>query len=162
MKSGLVPTLLRALEAHSTLAQQSLDSEVTYEALEHLLRCRQEFDTLDGLVDEGQLPEAVDACRDIEQLLGDAPTALANSDAMVQLKVSTLAQMVYIGVSSRVDELGRASSVPLRTERKSSSVMLAPEESLYPLMRSQFARMYKVSISHSPARVSLLTSLLLP
>lgn len=87
MKSGLVPTLLRALEAHSALAQQALDSEVTYEALEHLLRCRQEFDTLDELVNEGKLPEAVNACRDMEVLLGEAPMALASSDTMVQLKV---------------------------------------------------------------------------
>lgn len=162
MKAGLVPTLLRALEAHSTLAQQALDSEVTYEALEHLLRCRQEFDILDGLVYEGKLPEAVDACRDIERLLGHAPTALANSDAMVQLKVSSLAQVVNMGVGSRIDGLGRASSALLRTERKSNSVMLVPEESLFPLMKSQFARTYKVSISCNPTRLSLLMSPLIP
>lgn len=162
MKAGLVPTLLRALEAHSTLAQQALDSEVTYEALEHLLRCRQEFDILDGLVYEGKLPEAVDACRDIERLLGHAPTALANSDAMVQLKVSSLAQVGYMGVGSRIDGLGRASSALLRTERKSNSVMLVPEESLFPLMKSQFARTYKVSIPCNPIRLSSLISPLIP
>lgn len=79
--------MLRALEAHSTLAQQALDSEVIYEALAHLLRCRQEFNILDGLVNAGKLPEAVGTCRAMEHVLGDAPVALANSDAMIQLKV---------------------------------------------------------------------------
>lgn len=104
LKSGLVPTLIRALEAHSTLAQQALNSEVTYEALEHLLRCRQEFDTLDALVNEGKLPEAVDACRAMESLLGAAPVALASSNAMVQLKVCFVRTIMW-EVSRGIDGL---------------------------------------------------------
>ncbi|KAJ7879914.1 hypothetical protein B0H14DRAFT_3082805 [Mycena olivaceomarginata] len=61
-ETGLVPTLVRSLTAHATLAQESTDATVRHEALSHLLRCRKEFGSVLSLVQLGKLPQAIEAC----------------------------------------------------------------------------------------------------
>ena len=85
-----MPTLVSALSAHAKLAQQTLDAEVLHESLSHLLRCRTEFDALNGLVNEGRLPEAVQSLEGLDRALSGAPVALAQSEAMVDMKVNQL------------------------------------------------------------------------
>ncbi|KAA1470237.1 hypothetical protein DENSPDRAFT_817768 [Dentipellis sp. KUC8613] len=85
-ETGLIPSLLNALTQHAALAQQALDAEVAAESLEHLLRCRTAFDELEGLVVEGRLPEAVEACHPLEKELCAAPTALSKSKVLEALK----------------------------------------------------------------------------
>ncbi|KAI0042195.1 hypothetical protein FA95DRAFT_1500426 [Auriscalpium vulgare] len=85
-ETGLIPTLLHALSAHAALAQQTEDAEVMHESLDHLLRCRTEFEALETLVGEGRLPEAVAASAAFEEQLGEAPVPLARSEALSQLR----------------------------------------------------------------------------
>jgi len=89
-KTGLIPTLLSTLSAHSALAQKTLDSEVTHDALDHLLRCRTEFNMLESLVKDGKLPDAVECCGRLEDMLNTAPPALVRAKALAQLKVCVL------------------------------------------------------------------------
>ncbi|KAJ3929915.1 MAG: hypothetical protein NXY57DRAFT_922396 [Lentinula lateritia] len=85
-ESGLVPSLVKTLTAHSTLAQKATNARIKHEALSYLLRCSKEFSSLEGLVRNGDLPEAVESCASIEQSLKDAPIALAQSDVYLDLK----------------------------------------------------------------------------
>ncbi|KAF9073312.1 hypothetical protein BDP27DRAFT_1216330 [Rhodocollybia butyracea] len=85
-ESGLVPSLVKTLTAHSALAQITTNARIKHEALSHLSRCRKEFLALEGLVQNGDLPEAVDTCLCMEQLLKDAPVALAQSNVLLDLK----------------------------------------------------------------------------
>ncbi|KAJ7180742.1 hypothetical protein C8R46DRAFT_1211049 [Mycena filopes] len=85
-ETGLVPTLVRTLTAHATLAQQSTDATVRHETVSHLLRCRTEFGSVLSLVQLGKLPQAVDACSEFEQLLRDAPAHLHQTNVMLDLK----------------------------------------------------------------------------
>ncbi|THV02478.1 hypothetical protein K435DRAFT_775475 [Dendrothele bispora CBS 962.96] len=85
-KTGLVPSLLRSLNAHSTLAQESTKARIIHEALSHLSKVNAEYQSLSALVQAGQLPEAFEACRHLEQQLAETPTALNESAIMVDLK----------------------------------------------------------------------------
>jgi centromere/kinetochore protein ZW10 len=84
---GIIPALLRALSAHATLAQQTQDTETTYDTMEYLLRCRREYDSLSGLSNEGQLVEAVEASTLLQNLLDAAPPALTEAEVFSHLKV---------------------------------------------------------------------------
>lgn len=84
---GIIPALLRALSAHATLAQQTQDAETTYDAMEYLLRCRREYDSLSSLSNEGQLVEAVEASTLLQNLLDAAPPALTEAEVFSHLKV---------------------------------------------------------------------------
>ncbi|KAI0061027.1 hypothetical protein BV25DRAFT_1782681, partial [Artomyces pyxidatus] len=83
--TGLIPSLLQSLASHASLAQQAKDTEVISDSLEHLLRCRTEFDALEGLVVDGRLAEAVHASARFEDTLNGAPAALARAEVLVQL-----------------------------------------------------------------------------
>ncbi|KIK61807.1 hypothetical protein GYMLUDRAFT_42852 [Collybiopsis luxurians FD-317 M1] len=85
-ETGLVPALVKTLTTHSALAQNATNARVKHEALSHLLRCRKEYSSLETLVNNGDLPEAVEACTRMEQLLGDAPVALAQANVLLDLK----------------------------------------------------------------------------
>ena len=86
-KLGIIPSLLRTLSAHATLAQQTQDSETTYDAIERLLRCRKEYDSLVILANNGRLSEAVVYSPRLQSLLDSAPPALAEADVFTHLKV---------------------------------------------------------------------------
>ncbi|KAJ7130610.1 hypothetical protein C8R44DRAFT_613672 [Mycena epipterygia] len=85
-ETGIIPTLVRSLTAHATLAQQSTDAHVRHETLSHLLRFRTEFSSVLSLVQMGKLPQAVEACGEFEQLLQAAPAHLHQTNVMLDLK----------------------------------------------------------------------------
>ncbi|KAH9975969.1 hypothetical protein BGW80DRAFT_1295582 [Lactifluus volemus] len=85
---GIIPTLLRELSAHATLAQQTQDAETKYDAMECLLRCRKEYDSLSSLSNEGRLVEAVAASTQLQNLLDAAPPALTGTEVFSHLKVA--------------------------------------------------------------------------
>ncbi|KAJ7446711.1 hypothetical protein FB451DRAFT_1291273 [Mycena latifolia] len=97
-ETGLVPSLVQSLTAHATLAQQSADATVRYEALSHLLRCRTEFGAVLSLVQQGKLPQAVEACVQFQQLFQDAPAHLHQTNVMLDLKRK------FQATKSRVEE----------------------------------------------------------
>ncbi|KAJ7696579.1 hypothetical protein B0H17DRAFT_1198090 [Mycena rosella] len=97
-ETGLVPTLVRSLTAHASLAQQSADATVRHETLSHLLRCRTEFGSVLSLVQLGKLPQAVEACGEFEQMFRDAPAHLHQTNVMVDLKRK------FQATKSRVEE----------------------------------------------------------
>ncbi len=96
-KLGAIPSLLRTLSAHAALAQQTQDTETTYDAMECLLQCRKGYDTLVGLADEGQLGEAVEASTRLQSLLGAAPPTLTEAEVFSHLKVHLVQYNVYHG-----------------------------------------------------------------
>ncbi|KAG6817517.1 hypothetical protein H0H87_007485 [Tephrocybe sp. NHM501043] len=75
-ENGLIPNLVRTLTTHAHLAQESTDSRVKYGDLSHLLDCRTSLRSLEVLVKEGKLSQAVGACREVEMLLQATPTHL--------------------------------------------------------------------------------------
>jgi centromere/kinetochore protein ZW10 len=86
-KLGTIPSLLRTLSAHATLAQQAQDTETIHDAMECLLQCRREYDTLVSLADAGRLSEAVEASTRLQGLLEAAPPALTEAEVYSHLKV---------------------------------------------------------------------------
>jgi centromere/kinetochore protein ZW10 len=86
-KLGIIPSLLRTLSAHAALAQQTQDTETTYDAMECLLQCRKEYDTLVSLANEGRLAEAVESSTRLQGLLNAAPPALTEAEVFSNLKV---------------------------------------------------------------------------
>ena len=79
--------MLHALSTHAALAQRTQDTDTTLDAMEHLLRCREEFDCLTGLANEGKLAEAVQASARLQNLLDAAPSALKDAEVFSSLKV---------------------------------------------------------------------------
>ena len=69
------------------MAQRTQDTETTLDAMERLLRCREEFDNLVGLANEGKLAEAVQASTRLQSLLDAAPPALKEAEVFSSLKV---------------------------------------------------------------------------
>ncbi|KAG2157729.1 uncharacterized protein EDB93DRAFT_1124346 [Suillus bovinus] len=98
-KSGLVPVLLEALEAHQLLAQESLDADVLSDCLSHLSECRAQMDALQKLVDTGDLPSAVVACHALSSLLISVPGPL--KDASVVSEIQARLRVL----SNRMEEL---------------------------------------------------------
>jgi protein transport protein DSL1/ZW10 len=96
-KLGVIPSLLRTLSAHATVAQQTQDTETTYDAMEHLLRCRKEYDSLVSLTNEGQLAEAVEVSTRLQGLLDVAPPALTGAEVFAHLKVRLVQYIAFRG-----------------------------------------------------------------
>ena len=55
--------------------------------MEHLLRCRKEYDTLVILANEGRLAQAVEGSTRLQDSLDSAPPALTEADVFAHLKV---------------------------------------------------------------------------
>ncbi|KZP25528.1 hypothetical protein FIBSPDRAFT_783068 [Athelia psychrophila] len=70
-ETGLLPTLLKTLAAHAALSQSASDALHTHGALAHLQRTRAALNDLAAHARAGRLPEAVEASRAVEKLLGD-------------------------------------------------------------------------------------------
>ncbi|KAF8967606.1 hypothetical protein BDZ97DRAFT_1903209 [Flammula alnicola] len=85
-EKGLLPTLLTTLRTHSALAQEASDVEAVYSGLSYISRCRDAFSYLISLVNSGNLPEAVDASRKVEELLEGMPEFLKQTSVVVDLK----------------------------------------------------------------------------
>jgi centromere/kinetochore protein ZW10 len=86
--------MVNALSTHAALAQRTQDTETTLDAMERLLRCREEFDYLFSLANEGKLAEAVQASTRLQNLLDAAPPALKEAEVLSSLKVR-LSQRVF-------------------------------------------------------------------
>lgn len=96
-KLGIIPTLVHALSTHAALAQQTQDTEATFDAMERLLHCREEFDNLVGLANEGKLAKAVQASTRLQSLLDATPTALKEAEVFSSLKVRPNLCMFDVG-----------------------------------------------------------------
>ncbi|KAG1881120.1 hypothetical protein F4604DRAFT_1746558 [Suillus subluteus] len=98
-KSGLVPVLLEALEAHQLLAQESLDADVLSDALSHISDYRAQLDALQKLVDAGDLPPAVVACHALSSLLVSVPGPLKDASVVSEMQARLRV------LNNRVEEL---------------------------------------------------------
>jgi hypothetical protein len=67
-----------------------------YGAMEYLLRCRKEYDSLSGLSNEGRLVEAVEASTRLQNLLDAAPPALTEAEVFSHLKVHAVQCMAFM------------------------------------------------------------------
>lgn len=79
--------MLEALEAHHLLAQESLNADVLSGSLSHLLECRSQLDTLQKLVDTGDLPQAVVASHTLSLLLIAVPGPLKDASVASEMQV---------------------------------------------------------------------------
>jgi centromere/kinetochore protein ZW10 len=86
-KLGAIPSVLRTLSAHAALAQQTQDTETTYDAMECLLQCRNEYDAVVSLANEGRLAEAVETSTRLQGLLDAVPPTLTEAEVFSNLKV---------------------------------------------------------------------------
>ncbi|KAF8916015.1 Centromere/kinetochore Zw10-domain-containing protein [Mucidula mucida] len=85
-ESGLVPTLISTLTKHAALQQETAEANVLYDCLDHLSRFKAELTSLDGLIRDGQLPQAVQAYRNMDKLSEEHPRPLAHSEILIDLK----------------------------------------------------------------------------
>ncbi|KAG6895807.1 hypothetical protein C0992_012359 [Termitomyces sp. T32_za158] len=85
-ETGLIPSLVRTLTEHAQLAEQAADARVEHEALSHLLACRTSLNSLDNLVKDGKLSEAVVLCKEADTLFQATPKYLEEAHVMVNLK----------------------------------------------------------------------------
>ncbi|KAG8892417.1 hypothetical protein FRB99_002717, partial [Tulasnella sp. 403] len=85
-ETGILPTLLRNLTAHSELAQRSSDADVRSAAMFHLLQCRDAYRALSNLENEGLLAEAVKQGDVLRGLLSDVPEYLSSASLILDLK----------------------------------------------------------------------------
>ncbi|KAH9166349.1 Centromere/kinetochore Zw10-domain-containing protein [Lactarius sanguifluus] len=111
---GIIPTVVHALSTHAALAQRTQDTETTLDAMERLLRCREEFDYLVSLANEGKLTEAVQASTRLQNLLDTAPSALKEAEVLSSLKTA------FRAARDRIEEQ--------LTDAYSRSVVLSPRE----------------------------------
>ncbi|KAH9066695.1 Centromere/kinetochore Zw10-domain-containing protein [Lactarius vividus] len=111
---GIIPTVVHALSTHAALAQRTKDTETTLDAMERLLRCREEFDHLVSLANGGKLPEAVRASTRLQNLLDTAPPALKEAEVLSSLKTA------FRAARDRIEEQ--------LTDAYSRSVVLSPRE----------------------------------
>ncbi|KAG8692056.1 hypothetical protein FRC11_007022 [Ceratobasidium sp. 423] len=109
-QTGLLPSVLTTLSAHSTLAQDAQDAKVLHAALIHLTQCRDEFKTLSTLVESGHLPAAVLKSEEAQSLIQSAPQPLGRSAVMKDL--SRMARVLGDRVQEQLgDSYSRAVAV---------------------------------------------------
>ncbi|KLO17945.1 hypothetical protein SCHPADRAFT_936603 [Schizopora paradoxa] len=84
--SGLLPTLLKTLNAHSVLAQETQDTITLAESLEYISECRSALASLEQHVRAGQLSEAVEEVKKLQSLVDTAPLAVSKAEVMTDLK----------------------------------------------------------------------------
>lgn len=87
LKSGLIPSLLKALNAHSELTRRALDARTQHLALSHLQFCKRLYMQLSSLVDDGLLVDATRVSAELEQAMFDAPPAIRQAVIFQGLQV---------------------------------------------------------------------------
>lgn len=87
VKSGMISNLIMTLTRHASLAQDVLNSDLSFRTLEYLSRCKRDLGTLSSLEKLGKLPEAVKACGKMDELLQEAPPSLEGSKVFLDFKV---------------------------------------------------------------------------
>ncbi|KAG8679179.1 hypothetical protein FRC08_017149, partial [Ceratobasidium sp. 394] len=109
-RSGLLPTLLTTLAAHSALAQRTSDAKVLETTVAYIAQCRDEFKALSTLVEDGHLPAAVRKVDEAQSLIQSAPRPLERSAVMSDL--SRLARVLGDRVQEQLgDAYSRAIAV---------------------------------------------------
>ncbi|KAF9240649.1 hypothetical protein BU15DRAFT_73879 [Melanogaster broomeanus] len=98
-ESGITPVLLEALKRHQALAQASLNADVLRASLLHLSKCNAQLESVQTLVESGDLPAAVPASAQLSQMLETAPAPV--SEATVTLDIKTKLRVL----TNRVEEL---------------------------------------------------------
>ncbi|KIK93519.1 hypothetical protein PAXRUDRAFT_828885 [Paxillus rubicundulus Ve08.2h10] len=98
-ESGTTPVLLEALRRHQALAQASLNADVMHASLLHLSKCKAQLESIQKLVESGDLPAAVPASTQLSQLLEAAPAPL--SEATITMNIKTELRVL----TNRVEEL---------------------------------------------------------
>lgn len=88
MKTGMMPNLIMTLSQHAALAQEVADADVKFKALSFLLRCKRDLVNLTMLVSTGRLPEAVEACKELDVFLESFPAPLNDATISSELKVN--------------------------------------------------------------------------
>ena len=87
MKTGLVPNLITSLTKHAALAQDATDAHVKRRSLSYLAECKSGLHNLTRLVQEGRLPDAMEACNALEDLLSRATPPLQQAGLLGDIKV---------------------------------------------------------------------------
>ncbi|KIM44702.1 hypothetical protein M413DRAFT_25141 [Hebeloma cylindrosporum] len=85
-ETGILPTLLATLQAHSILAQESSDVQIIYEGFHYLLQCKDSFSLLTSLAQLGKLPEAVVAVQEFDHLMERMPIFVQDTQVAEDLK----------------------------------------------------------------------------
>ncbi|OCH91473.1 hypothetical protein OBBRIDRAFT_886899 [Obba rivulosa] len=97
-ETGLIPTLISHLTWHAALAQDVLNAEVKHKALSYLLKCRDKFQNATSFVQSGKLPEAMNACDDLECILESPPSPVDRAEVISDMKRS------YRALRARTEE----------------------------------------------------------
>ncbi|KAL5492372.1 YTM1_3 [Sanghuangporus weigelae] len=133
-ETGILPTLLKSLEAHKKLQQRASDARVTYEAVSYLSECRSRFESLTTLVHDGSLAEGVRQRNELSSFLDRAPEAVANADIMMDMKnqLRTLRDWIDEQLSDTYYRSIRISPTELRISpsvqvRKSQAIISLPD-----------------------------------
>ncbi|KAF9038459.1 hypothetical protein BJ165DRAFT_1531549 [Panaeolus papilionaceus] len=92
-KTGLLPVLFQTLTEHSLLQQRASDAQTVSESLFYLLRCRNLYTSIHGLVQAGKLPEAVSEGRQWHELVQHLPDGLSGTTIMSDVKTKFSALM---------------------------------------------------------------------
>lgn len=79
--------MAKTLSVHSALAQEASDTTAAYEGLSYLLKCRESYAALVTFGQSGNLPEAVIASREVDELLAKMPGFLQQTKVSLDLKV---------------------------------------------------------------------------
>lgn len=87
MKTGIVPQLITSLTKHAALSQDATDARVRQASLSYLAECKSRLQDLERLVQDGRLPDAMDACNVFESLLTRAPSPLQETALLGDIKV---------------------------------------------------------------------------
>ncbi|KAF9224001.1 hypothetical protein BS17DRAFT_795581 [Gyrodon lividus] len=98
-ESGITPVLLGALRRHQTLAQAFLNADVMHASLLHLSKCKAQFESVQTLVESGDLPTAVPASAQLSQLLESAPAPLSEASVAMDIKIKLRV------LTNRIEEL---------------------------------------------------------
>lgn len=87
-KTGLVDSLVGKLAAHAKLSQKKTDAQSTQEALDHVLRARDEYHALATLVAQGQLPAAVNSIHHLAEIIAALPPHINRAKVIVEIQVN--------------------------------------------------------------------------
>ena len=79
-----------SLTKHAALAQDATDAHVKQTTLSYLAGCRSGLQNLARLVQEGRLPDAMEACNTLEELLARAPPPLQQAGLLGDIKVRSI------------------------------------------------------------------------
>jgi len=78
------------MKVHSTVVQQERHTNILNLCLQHLARCKGEYENVEGLLDQGRAPEAAARVDSLMHLIRTCPPPLDASKIVTDLKVRAL------------------------------------------------------------------------